>query len=105
MRDVQDKKVIGKNSLFSLLAIGISIILYLLMMVIPALNYGVDQGIPLWMFTWVINPIGVIFSLIGISKQERFSAFGLIGNIIMSFSIFLYVPLLYILGAIFDWQP
>lgn len=40
----------------------------------------------IWMLTWIVNPLGVIFGLLSLKTKNAFSKLAIILNIILTFS-------------------
>lgn len=89
-----------KQSLWSILSLTtfcLGIFLWVLYFNVPSLNISFDQGIPIWVWTMVINPIGVVFGVLGLFKKDRFSVLLIMLNIIMAISI---IPMIFLITII-----
>lgn len=58
-------------------------------------NFILQYGYSIWMLTFLINPLGALFGMLGKSR------FGIISNIIMTFSFFIHMFFGYLFEAIF----
>ncbi|WP_306462702.1 hypothetical protein [Halobacillus litoralis] len=58
-------------------------------------NFILQYGYGFWILTFIINPVGAVFGYLGKSK------FGIISNIIMTFSFFIIMFVGYLLAAFF----
>ncbi|WP_306462670.1 hypothetical protein [Halobacillus litoralis] len=58
-------------------------------------NFILQYGYGFWILTFIINPVGAVFGYLGKSK------FGIISNIIMTFSFFIIMFVGYLLAALF----
>lgn len=77
----------------------LSIICFLLGIAVWLPNFIFQYGYGFWMLTFIINPIGIVFGILGRSK------FGIISNVIMTFSFFIFMFLGYLISATFGGQP
>lgn len=41
----------------------------------------------IWMLTWIVNPLGVIFGLLSLKTENAFSKVAIVLNIFMTFSV------------------
>lgn len=41
----------------------------------------------IWMLTWIVNPLGVIFGLLSLKTENAFSKLAIVLNIILTFSV------------------
>ncbi len=53
-----------------------------------------------WMYTLLVNPLGIVFGGIAVSRAERFALVVLIGNVIMTLSFFIYMLVGYLIEFI-----
>ncbi|WP_339203030.1 hypothetical protein MHH56_18405 [Paenibacillus sp. FSL K6-3182] len=53
----------------------------------------------LWLLTFLINPLGFLFGLLGRSK------WGMITNVLMTISVFIFMFIGYLIAALFGGQP
>ncbi|MFD2045430.1 hypothetical protein ACFSTA_17235 [Ornithinibacillus salinisoli] len=74
----------------------LSIICFLLGIIVWLPNFILDYGYGYWMLTFIINPIGIVFGVFGKSK------FGIISNVIMTLSFFIFMFLGYLYSANFN---
>ncbi|WP_147275114.1 hypothetical protein [Paenibacillus prosopidis] len=71
----------------SLVIFLFGIVFWSIFFFVPGQNKPLNEGMPIWLWTLVANPIGAVFGYFGKSRL------GLIGNIVMAFSIF---PMIFI---------
>lgn len=62
-------------------------------------NLVFNYGFGFWMLTFIINPIGIVFGIVGRSR------FGIIVNIIMTFSFFIFMFVGYLIAGISGGKP
>jgi hypothetical protein len=72
-----------------------SLICFLLGIVVWLPNFIFQYGYSYWLLTFAINPIGIVFGIIGKSK------FGMISNAIMTCSFFIFMFIGYVSLALF----
>lgn len=73
--------------------IGLSIACFLIGVIAWLPNFIFDYGYPFSLLTFIINPIGVVFGMLGENK------FGIIANVIMTFSFFLLMAFGYVFNV------
>ncbi|WP_010650301.1 hypothetical protein [Oceanobacillus massiliensis] len=74
----------------------LSIICLILGAVLWLPNFLFQYGYSIWLLTFLVNPIGVLFGVLGKSKV------GIISNTLMTFSFFIFMFFGYFFGAIFS---
>ncbi|BCU81659.1 hypothetical protein JIR001_14420 [Polycladomyces abyssicola] len=84
----------GIWSILSFMIVFFGILAWVLPNVIAKLDYGFDQGIPLWALTIFVNPVGVIFGVIGVIRNNRFS---LLWTIVNAFLTISFIPMFYLI--------
>ncbi|WP_332698730.1 hypothetical protein [Halalkalibacter lacteus] len=77
----------------------LSLICFLLGIVVWLPNIIFSYGYSYWFWTFIINPIGIVFGIIGKSK------FGIISNAIMTFSFIIFMFIGYLIVALFGGKP
>jgi hypothetical protein len=82
------KSLLNIWSISSFLCIIIGLMSWILSSVIPSLNVPLDKGFPIWLLTFIVNPIGIILSLISLRKKYPYSVFLIVGNLVMTLSIY-----------------
>lgn len=85
---VEKKKSINNWTILSVICFIVGVVLWL-----P--NLILQYGYGFWLLTFIINPLGALFGFLGKSK------FGIISNIIMTFSIFIIMFVGYLIAAMF----
>lgn len=58
-----------------------------------------------WAITLILNPIGVLFGLIALRQGERHALIGIIGNAVMSLSLFWVMLLGYLIAFLTGGRP
>jgi hypothetical protein len=82
------KSLLNIWSISSFLCIIIGLMSWILSVVIPSLNPPFDKGLSIILLTFIVNPIGIILSLIALRKEYPYSAFLIVGNLVMTLSIY-----------------
>ncbi|SFS32639.1 hypothetical protein [Marininema halotolerans] len=78
------KLTLNKLSLLSFVLMIIGILLWLIYIFIPQFSdpdSPLALSFPLWVLTWIINPIGALIGVFRIKKDFGFSLFCILGNI------------------------
>jgi hypothetical protein len=75
-------------SWLSMICIIIGVMSWILFLTVPSLNIPGDKGFPIWLLTFIINPVGLILGLIALRKGYPYSIFLIIGNLVMTLSIY-----------------
>jgi hypothetical protein len=77
----------------------LSVICFILGVLCWIPNLMFNLALSYWMLTFIINPIGIVFGVIGKSK------FGIISNAIMSLSFFILMFAGYLINALSGGKP
>ncbi|RAL26802.1 hypothetical protein [Thermoflavimicrobium daqui] len=75
-------------NIVSLIIILIGILIWIVYFTFPSLQISFDQGTPIWFWTLILHPIGMICGAIAWKRKNHFARFNIITNLIMTFSIF-----------------
>ncbi|MFS0763255.1 hypothetical protein [Peribacillus phoenicis] len=86
-------------SILSLVCVLLGILFWFIFFLVPSQNIGLDKGFPIWAWTFIMNPIGIILARIGSKYNNKFSLFGIAGNLFMTFSIFFA----WYIGYLVEW--
>ena len=89
-----EAKITPRNIWFNL-----SLICFIMGILVWVPNFIFNYGYGYWLLTFIINPLGIAFGIIGKSK------FGIVSNAIMTISFFIFMSIGYIIVAIFGGQP
>ncbi|RSK53657.1 hypothetical protein [Bacillus canaveralius] len=86
-------------SILSLVTIFFGVVFWLIYFTVPSQNIGLDEGFPIWAYTLIVNPVGIILAGLGLKYNNKFSLFGILGNLFMTFSIFFA----WYIGYLVEW--